>query len=196
MPSKGEPVPVRRVVVAAVVVIALAVGGIFGVQWWRERLPKVYDLDPACAGKAYQRAAPFAGKGPHPVAIFQESEYGHLEKEEVYEKNGPAWPPSDPEHSGEVQLVACATVVRETPSEAHCSFGLGGSVTLAMYDAAYEIRVSELRTHHEVGRTTVEATDDECPPSVTADSPPDRLLTDLTFDEWQKALGALVTKDR
>lgn len=62
---------VRRWVVAGTITAALVAGSGAGVWRLQGRLPDgVYDLDEACDGKAYKRAARYEGDGPHPVAVF------------------------------------------------------------------------------------------------------------------------------
>lgn len=86
-----------RYVIVAGVVVALVVG----VGLVRGRLPgESYDLDPACAGKFYDGAAPYAGAAPHPVVAFGENEAGVLNFEWPFITERPA--------ADDVQLVACA----------------------------------------------------------------------------------------
>ncbi|GAA1566311.1 hypothetical protein GCM10009789_19740 [Kribbella sancticallisti] len=189
----------RRVagwVLAAGILVA---GGITIVDWWQGRMPgKPYELDKACSGTAYDGAKPFAGGGPHPIAVFMESDAGHLEHNSLYQSDGSSWPPSDPRDSDEVQLVACATVTNEEPtSGSMCAYGIGSpSVPIAMVRATYQVRVYELRTHREVLSTLVEGLDTECPPAISGSFTPDRLLSEPTSDQWRKVLGDLVDKDR
>jgi hypothetical protein len=186
---------------AIVVIVVLAAGGLFAVDWWTERLPdKPYDLEDACSGKAYEGAKPYAGSGPHPIAIFIDDEHGKLQHESVYLDGNTVWEPTDPDKASEVQLVACLKLVaaNQIGDGKDCAYGPGGlapTETVPMLRATYQVHVYELRTHHELHSTRIEGLDTECRTVIVANRTP-RLLSEPTPDQWRKLLGDLVDSNR
>lgn len=188
---------VVRLAVTGVVLAALAVGAVVAVDWWRSRLPEdPWDLDKACGGKVYAKGTAYQGKGPHPVAIFMTSSHGFLEQTTVYPPKGAAWAPSEPEETADVQLVACATLAGEAPTSEKCGYGVVvTSRVVPMSQATYQVRVLEVRTGRELRSVTVPAEDFECPSAISGNRPPERLLSEPTFAQWQQVLGDLVNRN-
>ncbi|MEU8223663.1 hypothetical protein [Kribbella sp. NPDC048915] len=186
---------------AIVVIAVLAAGGLYVVEWWMGRLPdRPYDLVDACAGKTYEDAKPYAGSGPHPIAIFKDDEDAVLQHETVFLDGNTTWKPSDPEKASEVQLVACLKLIsaNERTGATDCAYGPGGiaaTETLPMLRATYQVRVYELRTHREIRSTRIEGLDTECRSMIIAGRKT-RLLSEPTPDQWQNLLADLVYGNR
>lgn len=186
--------------VAVTLLVGLVIVGVRTIpDWWRSLPPDmVSDLDTVCSGRSYGRATPYAGPGPHPIAIFQEGSDGQLLPRylEHLRADGASWLPADA-RPDDVQLVACLTLADDREI-AECSYGgLAVAKALPMNSATYEVRVYELRTHREVLKSRVVGQDVECPPVLGSnDLSKSRLLSDLTPAQWKPLLGDLVTKSR
>jgi hypothetical protein len=192
---------IRGAVITVGLVVALTAGAVIGVDWYRGRVPgHPWDLEKACSGTAYERAAPYEGAGPHPIAVFMPNDAGTLEFERLSPPKGPEWAPGAPQDGAEVQLVACGTVTNAQQSEGQdCSYSqrmTPGRTTLPMARATYQLRIYELRTHREVDSVLLEGLDAACPSYINANITRDRLLSDLTFAQWQQAIGPLVDENR
>jgi hypothetical protein len=187
----------RVAVVVVALVAAFGIGTGFIVVTFPGGLPDdVYKLDQACDGTAYDAAAPYAGPAPHPITVHMPTESGQLLNVTPDRPDGSVWEAADPKEPKAVQLVACGSLEGEQQAvELTCGpysptgYGTGTSVPMAR--ATYRISVYELRTHREVHSVTVEGEDTECPEVISAD-PPDRLLSELSDDQWQTVLGDLV----
>ncbi|NIK58224.1 hypothetical protein [Kribbella shirazensis] len=168
--------------------MALVVGVVWLVDWFRGRLPgESYDLDPACAGKVYDDAAPYTGAAPHPVVAFSENEAGVLDFE---------WPLiTERPVTDDVQLVACARLASEEPSGPTCGYH-APAMQVPIVVATYQVTVYELRTGRAMRTFTLQGKDTECPSFLYEGFDEGRLVSRLTDEQWRKALAPLVDENR
>ncbi|WP_152365231.1 hypothetical protein [Microlunatus speluncae] len=190
----------RIAVTVIALVAAFGIGTAFIVVNFPGGLPDdVYELDRACDGTTYDDATPYAGPAPHPVTVQMPSETGQLLIETPGLPNGSVWPVADPDEPEAVQLIACGSLEGEQRSDEltcgpYSPTGLGSGISVPMVRATYRVRVYELRTHRQIRSVVVEGEDTECP-KTTSEPPPDRMLSELTDDQWQTVLADLVNAD-
>lgn len=180
-------------------VAAAGVGAVFVVITYPGGLPDaVHRLGHACTGATYGNAAPYAGPAPHPVTVQMPSEVGQLLPVTPDRPDGSRWEAADPDDPKAVQLVACGEVESERSPALSCGpyspTGLGSGVSVPLVRTTYRIRVYELRTHRELRSVVVEGEDTECP-EWTSSPPQDRMLSELSAEQWQAVLDDLVNAD-
>lgn len=203
--KKRGPVRARVAPRLATVATGAAVLGLMGwmVQPWLvrtvlgERPEHLQDLARLCfrQDRPYERAAPYAGAGPHPVVFFRDDP---TRPALVTEGDGGERPAPD-----EVQLVACSNPagrVSSTPIQV-CRYE--GGLRLESYQGRHSLDVFEARTGRKVGGQILTGSDSvaECAGSelVWGDRLRDKVREADTYPtqhEYEAALRRYVTGPR
>ena len=117
-------------------------------------------------GSPLPDAAPFAGRGPHPILFTDTGSKTYPNEDESPVGLNPAsWSPTD---GNPVQLVACAAVV-PGPAARTCRYGPGQPVTLTIDWGDYTITLYDAKTATQIAVTHLRGTSTDCPFSVTVE---------------------------
>ena len=160
----------------------------------RTPCPDTADGEPKHPTEYTDRAAPYTGRGPHPMELV--AQVSSIDG--VYQYHGPddrglplEWQVYE-EDRYERQLFVCEYAVSAEPVVRSCEYLGNRWVQLA--PATYRYRVFEARTSRQAGDFTLHS-GEGCPGSIEyreGDSPPARVLESVKFTDLENALRPFV----
>jgi hypothetical protein len=130
------------------------------------------DFEPVCQGTTVSRAAHYdkTAKSGHKVVYFAPYEDHPLEQSFLLPKDWQVTPGAGADSYAAVDLVACTERTADKflrTCTGYQATGKPGTSTARLHTATYKLSVHEASTGTELGSTTLDAGDTECPLSVT-----------------------------
>lgn len=139
------------------------------------------------------RNPPYAGLGPHPVAVYHEADQrrGNPMVRVAFQPADWARTPYGEQDNGRVELVACADRAEEEKTGRTCKFT---HKTVPLYRAVYRVRLLEARSGEPVTQLLVRPTSSTCPRYVMLDPTTPKAFTAPSPEEYAEALATAVTE--
>lgn len=124
------------------------------------------DFKPVCSGATQSRATDYATATTHKVVYFETYEDELVEQSSTLPSDWAVTFDANSDAYAAVDVVACAERTTEKLAQTCTGYedddtGMNGTVN--WYTGTYELTAYEAKTGTELGTTTLEASDEECP---------------------------------